>query len=196
MPVWECPVWTNTRKGNFVEMSMSSKNRNVKESKTFVLRVDDDRRWGGTRPGMFFQNFPSLLLLIHVLTSHNFRVRSVAWSPDGKQIASGSDDDTIKIWDSQSGDCQSTLTGHLGQYVFFSKFFFPSSFSLHGSVDSCPDFLQFQDLLCGVEPRWKENCQRQLWQNHQDLGLAIWRLRVDADRPLATVSFLINMLEQ
>jgi len=34
----------------------------------------------------------------------------VAWSPDRKQIASGSRDDTIKIWDSQSGDCQSTLS--------------------------------------------------------------------------------------
>ena len=36
----------------------------------------------------------------------------MAWSPNGKQIASGSDDNTIKIWDSQSGDCQSTLRGH------------------------------------------------------------------------------------
>jgi len=42
----------------------------------------------------------------------------VAWSPDGKQIASGSSDKTIKIWDSQSGDCQSTLTGHSGWYIF------------------------------------------------------------------------------
>ena len=42
----------------------------------------------------------------------DYRVFSVVWSPNGKQIASGSGDSTIKIWDSQSGDCESTLTGH------------------------------------------------------------------------------------
>ena len=60
------------------------------------------------RSPIFPQVFPFLFLLIRVLTSYNFRVYSVTWSPDGKQIASGSFDETIKIWDSQSGDCQST----------------------------------------------------------------------------------------
>jgi len=53
-----------------------------------------------------------LLLLICVLTSLKFRVLYVAWSPDGKKIASGSGDKAIKIWDSQSGECDSTLRGH------------------------------------------------------------------------------------
>ena len=81
----------------------------------YGLLVDVDRALGLVRffSNFFFpQVFRSLLLLIRVLSSYHFRVYSVAWSPDGKQIASGSEDDTIKIWDSQSGDCQSTLTGH------------------------------------------------------------------------------------
>jgi WD40 repeat protein len=42
----------------------------------------------------------------------NGRVRSVAWGPDGKNIASGSDDKTIKVWNAQTGQCVSTLSGH------------------------------------------------------------------------------------
>ena len=53
-----------------------------------------------------FSNFFSLVLLIRVLTSRNFRVRSVAWSPDGKQIASGSWDSSV---DWQSPDCESQI---------------------------------------------------------------------------------------
>ena len=45
-----------------------------------------------------------------------------------------------------------------------------------------------------MEPRWKANCQRQCRQNHQDLGLAIWRLPVDADRALGRVSFYFFFL--
>jgi len=110
-------------------------------------------QWPGTRIGKFSQVFPSLFLFIRVLTSHNFRVESVAWSPNGKKIASCSHDSTIKIWDSQSGDCHSTLTGHSNSYVFFFSNYFPSllllicvltsyNFSVY-SVAWSPDGKQF-----------------------------------------------------
>jgi WD40 repeat protein len=39
-------------------------------------------------------------------------VHSVAWSKDGKQVASGSWDKSVKIWETSTGECLSTLTGH------------------------------------------------------------------------------------
>ena len=46
------------------------------------------------------------------LTGHSNRVPSVAYSPDGKHIVSGSDDRTVKVWDSQTGKEVSVLVCH------------------------------------------------------------------------------------
>ena len=37
------------------------------------------------------------------VTGHSDYVTSVAYSPDGKHIVSGSEDNTVKVWDSQTG---------------------------------------------------------------------------------------------
>ena len=37
---------------------------------------------------------------------------SVAFSPDGKRIVSGSGDKTLKVWDAASGQETLTLKGH------------------------------------------------------------------------------------
>ena len=39
-------------------------------------------------------------------------VNSVAFSPNGSSIASGSQDRTVRLWSSASGTCLNTLEGH------------------------------------------------------------------------------------
>ncbi|KAL4865206.1 hypothetical protein BDV12DRAFT_200398 [Aspergillus spectabilis] len=50
--------------------------------------------------------------MIQTLRGHSETVEIVAFSPDGKQIASGSKDGTIKLWDAITGSLQQTLSGH------------------------------------------------------------------------------------
>jgi TIR domain-containing protein/WD40 domain-containing protein len=49
---------------------------------------------------------------IRTLTGHDSHVWSVAISPDGQTLASGSADKTIKLWNLKTGDLLCTLTGH------------------------------------------------------------------------------------
>jgi len=46
------------------------------------------------------------------LTGHSYFVTSVAYSPDGKHIVSGSNDTTVRVWDSQTGKEVSVLVCH------------------------------------------------------------------------------------
>ncbi|KAK4652844.1 HNWD NOD-like receptor pc4 [Podospora pseudocomata] len=46
------------------------------------------------------------------LEGHRYHVNSVAISPDSKWVATGSRDNTIKIWDTATGSCTQTLKGH------------------------------------------------------------------------------------
>ncbi|TVP66226.1 MAG: hypothetical protein EA343_01745, partial [Nodularia sp. (in: Bacteria)] len=50
--------------------------------------------------------------LIRTLTGHSSYIRSVAFSSDGQFLASGSEDETIKLWNVTTGTEICTLTGH------------------------------------------------------------------------------------
>ena len=50
--------------------------------------------------------------ILKTMKGHTDYAWSVCWSPDGKYLASGSWDKTVKIWDVNSGMCIRTLKGH------------------------------------------------------------------------------------
>jgi len=47
------------------------------------------------------------------LLLHRSSVNSVSWSPNGSQVASGSSDNTVRIWDVGSGETLATLPGYM-----------------------------------------------------------------------------------
>jgi WD40 repeat protein len=49
---------------------------------------------------------------LYTYTGHSYNVNAVAWSPDGKRIASGSYDTTVQVWNAADGSQPYTYTGH------------------------------------------------------------------------------------
>ena len=74
------------------------------------------------RPPEVPSNWSSLL---QTLEGHLDSVYAVAFSPDSKLLASGSHDNTVKLWDVATGALQQTLEGH--SYSVIAVAFSPDS---------------------------------------------------------------------
>jgi WD40 repeat protein/class 3 adenylate cyclase/GTPase SAR1 family protein len=67
-------------------------------------RADDEVR----------KNLPPGVKLVRTLRGHTGWIGRIAWSPDGKMLASPSADKTIRLWDAKTGECIRVLDGHKG----------------------------------------------------------------------------------
>src|SRR5260221_7836591 len=93
-------------------------------------------------------NWSSCLM---TLRGHSDSVKSVAFSPDGGLLASASSDDTIKLWDPQTGEHLRTLEGH--SHSVLSVAFSPDGGLLtSASQDQAPSDLHMTKVLQILSP--------------------------------------------
>jgi WD40 repeat protein/RNase P subunit RPR2 len=93
------------------------------------------------------------------LVGHAKRVMGVVVSPDGKLMASGSQDGTVKIWDMESGNCEATLEGH--SHEVNSVAITPDGRRLLSASDDCT--IRIWGFPAGRAERVLEGHQGQIW---------------------------------
>jgi tRNA A-37 threonylcarbamoyl transferase component Bud32 len=76
----------------------------------------------------------ALLPLRATLRGHQGPIWSVAFSPDGHTLATGSDDTTLRFWDTATGEQRAELSGH-GSAVYAVAFAHSGQFLLSSSGD-------------------------------------------------------------
>ncbi|KAI8871855.1 dynein regulator [Ramicandelaber brevisporus] len=80
----------------------------LETAKTMAPTGPGGRRPGGGRQSDMLPRAPQKF----ALTGHRMNVTRVRFHPLYTQVASASDDSTIKLWECESGECEKTLRGH------------------------------------------------------------------------------------
>ncbi|MFZ1025499.1 MAG: CHAT domain-containing protein [Limnoraphis robusta] len=93
------------------------------------------------------------------LEGHDQGVNSVTFSPDGKMLASASDDKTIKLWNAQTGAVIRTLEGH--DSMVKSVTFSPDGKTLASGSDD--KTIKLWDAQTGAEIRTIKGHDERVW---------------------------------
>jgi WD40 repeat protein len=72
-----------------------------KQSKTSLEGTNEER-----------SHLPPGVKLVRTLKGHTEHIGRIGWSPDGRMLASPSEDGTIRLWDTKTGKCLKILEGH------------------------------------------------------------------------------------
>lgn len=119
------------------------------------------------------------------LTGHQQAVNHLAFSPDGRYIASAAFDKKIKLWQGQSGDFITTLTGHVGA-VYQVAWSADSRYLVSASKDSTaklwvvPSGKRARETLPGHEDEvyaldWSPTGDASVATGSKDRTVKIWK---------------------
>jgi len=114
-------LWTRTQDGTFVLCARLAGHTDAifgmafNPDGTCLATGSGDRTirlWQLLLPGQSGGSVVPTLACVSELKGHTSWVRTLCFTPDGRQIVSGGDDRSVRIWDVASGQCRHTLIRH------------------------------------------------------------------------------------